>query len=77
MYRASLRFASRTYERSATLPVRRAVMSGDLKKVAGSLENLLSAPAQDEKGATPPQQNAPPAANNTNASQQQTAEQKR
>jgi anti-sigma factor RsiW len=57
MYRASLRFASRTYERGANLPVRRAVMSGDLKQVAGSLENLLGAPAQNEKQNTQPAQN--------------------
>jgi anti-sigma factor RsiW len=49
MYRASLRFASRTYERGANLPVGRAVMSGDLKGVAGSLETLLGAPAANER----------------------------
>ena len=67
MYRASLRFASRTYERGANLPVRRAVMSGDLKGVAGS---LLGAPAQNEK------QNAQPAGNGSNE-RQQTEPQKR
>ncbi|HEY0082479.1 MAG TPA: zf-HC2 domain-containing protein [Pyrinomonadaceae bacterium] len=46
MYRASLRFASRTYERGANLPVGRAVMSGDLKGVAGT---LLGAPAANER----------------------------
>jgi hypothetical protein len=77
MYRASLRFASRTYERGANLPVRRAVMSGDFKKVAGSLENLLGSPAQNEK-ATQTQQteDAPPASNNADA-QKQTEVQKR
>jgi anti-sigma factor RsiW len=70
MYRASLRFASRTYERGANLPVGRAVMSGDLKEVAGSLENLLGSPAQNEK------QNAQPAQNGSNG-QQQTEPQKR
>jgi anti-sigma factor RsiW len=71
MYRASLRFASRTYERGSNLPVGRAVMSGDLKGVAGSLENLLSSPEQNEK-----QNNAQPARNGANA-QQQTEPQKR
>jgi anti-sigma factor RsiW len=77
MYRASLRFASRTYERGANLPVRRAVMSGDFKKVAGSLENLLGSPAQNEK-ATQTQQteDAPPASNSADA-QKQTEVQKR
>jgi anti-sigma factor RsiW len=70
MYRASLRFASRTYERGAKLPVGRAVMSGDLKGVAGSLENLLGSPAQNEK------QNAQPAQNGANG-QKQTEQQKR
>jgi anti-sigma factor RsiW len=70
MYRASLRFASRTYERGANLPVRRAMMSGDLKEVAGSLENLLGAPGQNEK------QNAQPASNDSNG-QQQGGQQKR
>jgi anti-sigma factor RsiW len=70
MYRASLRFASRTYERGANLPVGRAVMSGDLKGVAGSLENLLSSPKQNEK------QNAQPARNEANG-QKQTEQQKR
>jgi anti-sigma factor RsiW len=64
MYRASLRFASKTYERGANLPVRRAVMSGDLKEVAGSLENLLGSPGQNEK------QNAQPASNGSNGQQQ-------
>lgn len=80
MYRASLRFASRTYERGANLPVGRAVMSGDLKKVAGSLENLLGSPAQNEKGAQQQQgqqQNAQPAANGSNASEQQSGSPKR
>ncbi|HZH90647.1 MAG TPA: zf-HC2 domain-containing protein [Pyrinomonadaceae bacterium] len=71
MYRASLRFASRTYERGANLPVRRAVMSGDLKGVAGSLENLLGSPGQDEK------QNAQPARNGSNEQQQQQAGQQK
>jgi hypothetical protein len=71
MYRASLRFASRTYERGANLPVRRAVMSGDLKGVAGSLENLLGSPEQDEK------QNAQPAGNGSNGQQQPAGQQKR
>jgi anti-sigma factor RsiW len=72
MYRASLRFASRTYERGANLPVGRAVMSGDLKGVAGSLENLLSPNAQNEK------QNAAqqPTPNSANG-QKQTEQQKR
>jgi anti-sigma factor RsiW len=70
MYRASLRFVSRTYERGANLPVGRAVMSGDLKGVAGSLENLLSSPKQNEK------QNAQPARNESNG-QKQTEQQKR
>ncbi|HYG08898.1 MAG TPA: zf-HC2 domain-containing protein [Pyrinomonadaceae bacterium] len=64
MYRASLRFASRTYERGANLPVRRAVMSGDLKEVAGSLGNLLSSPEQNEK------QSAQPARNGASAEKQ-------
>jgi anti-sigma factor RsiW len=58
MYRASLRFASRTYERGAKLPVGRAVMSGDLKGVAGSLlgtrppsEKPNAQPANDEPDA--------------------------
>jgi anti-sigma factor RsiW len=51
MYRASLRYAAQTYERGANLPVRRAVMSGDLKQVTGSLGNLLGAP--NEKRAQP------------------------
>jgi hypothetical protein len=77
MYRASLRFASRTYERGANLPVRRAVMSGDLKKVAGSLENLLGSPAQNEKATETQQtQDAPPASNSADA-QKQTEVQKR
>ncbi|HEX8127762.1 MAG TPA: zf-HC2 domain-containing protein [Pyrinomonadaceae bacterium] len=70
MYRASLRFASRTYERGANLPVGRAVMSGDLKGVAGSLENLLSSPAQNEK------QNAQPTQSGSEG-QKQTEQQKR
>ena len=70
MYRASLRFASRTYERGANLPVRRAVMSGDFKEVAGSLENLLSSPEQNEK------QNEQPASNGSNG-QRQDGRQKR
>ena len=77
MYRASLRFASRTYERGANLPVGRAVMSGDLKKVAGSLENLLGSPAQNEKEGAPQQQqqqNAQPAANGSNTQQQSGAQ---
>ncbi|HEY0100532.1 MAG TPA: zf-HC2 domain-containing protein [Pyrinomonadaceae bacterium] len=78
MYRASLRFAARTYERGANLPVRRAVMSGDLKKVAGSLESLLGSPAQNEKETEQgQQQNAQPAANGSDASEQQTGAQKR
>jgi anti-sigma factor RsiW len=78
MYRASLRFASRTYERGANLPVGRAVMSGDLKKVAGSLENLLGSPAPDEKTAEQPQpQNAQPASNGSNAKGQETGAEKR
>jgi len=76
MYRASLRFASRTYERGANLPVRRAVMSGDLKGVTGGLENLLGSPSQNEKQATPQPQNAPPASEGSNA-QKQTQTQKR
>lgn len=70
MYRASLRFASRTYERGANLPVGRAVMSGDLKKVAGSLDNLLGSPAPDEKAAEQQQQNAQPASNGADAEKQ-------
>ncbi|MCA1568479.1 MAG: zf-HC2 domain-containing protein [Acidobacteria bacterium] len=70
MYRASLRFASRTYARGANLPVGRAVMSGDLKGVAGSLGNLLGSPGQNGK------QNAQPAQNATNG-QKQTEQQKR
>jgi anti-sigma factor RsiW len=73
MYRASLRFASRTYERGAKLPVGRAVMSGDLKGVAGSLENLLGSPEQNEKQNAQQQQ---PAQNGTNG-QKQTEQQKR
>jgi hypothetical protein len=69
MYRASLRLASRTYERGMNLPVGRAVMSGDLKKVAGSLENLLGAPAQNEKAAEQQQQQQP-ATNGSNAQKQ-------
>ena len=76
MYRASLRFASRTYERGANLPVRRAVMSGDLKGVTGGLENLLGSPSQNEKQATPQPQNAPPASEGSNV-QKQTQTQKR
>ncbi|MDQ1611401.1 MAG: hypothetical protein QOG00_1332 [Pyrinomonadaceae bacterium] len=71
MYRASLRFASRTYERGANLPVGRAVMSGDLKGVAGSLENLLSPDAQSEK------QNAAQPTPNAANGQKQTEQQKR
>ncbi|MDQ1589388.1 MAG: hypothetical protein QOG71_15 [Pyrinomonadaceae bacterium] len=71
MYRASLRFASRTYERGANLPVGRAVMSGDLKGVAGSLENLLSPGTQNEK-----QNAAQPTPNSANG-QKQTEQQKR
>jgi hypothetical protein len=70
MYRASLRFVSRTYERGANLPMRRAVMSGDLKEVAGSLENLLGSPAQNENA------KAQPAANKANE-QKQSEQQKR
>ncbi len=76
MYRASLRFASRTYERGANLPASRAVMSGDLKGVKGSLENLLGSPASNEKGVTPQPQNTPPASEGSNA-QKQTQTQKR
>lgn len=70
MYRASLRLASRTYERGANLPVRRAVMSGDLKGVTGGLENLLGTPAQSEKQATPQPQNAQPASEVSNGQKQ-------
>ncbi|MCA1556274.1 MAG: zf-HC2 domain-containing protein, partial [Acidobacteria bacterium] len=70
MYRASLRLASRTYERSANLPVRRAVMSGDLKGVTGGLENLLGSPAQKEKWATPEPQNTPPESKEPNGQKQ-------
>jgi anti-sigma factor RsiW len=57
MYRASLQFASRTYESGANLPVRRAVMSGNLRGVTGTLENLLGSPAPNKKQATPQTQN--------------------
>ncbi|HEV2798958.1 MAG TPA: zf-HC2 domain-containing protein [Pyrinomonadaceae bacterium] len=65
MYRASLRYVSRTYERGANLPMGRAVMSGDLKEVAGS---LLGSPAQNGK--------AQPAGNTSNE-QKQSEQQKR
>jgi anti-sigma factor RsiW len=73
MYRASLRFASRTYERGATLPVGRAVMSGDLKGVAGSLENLISPAAPNEQQNSQQQQPAP----NGAGGQKQTEQPKR
>jgi anti-sigma factor RsiW len=71
MYRASLRFASRTYERGANLPVGRAVMSGDLKGVAGSLETLLGAPGGNKPRSA---QDAPPDESN---GQKQAEQQKR
>jgi len=74
MYHASLRFAARTYERGTNLPVRRAVMSGDLRQVAGSLENLLGAPAQNEKRTEP--RDAQPARNGSDG-QKQGEQQKR
>jgi len=73
MYRASLRYAAQTYERGANLPVRRAVMSGDLKQVRGSLGNLLGAP--NEKRAQPDE--IQPAASESNAREKQVERQNR
>jgi len=73
MYRASLRYAARTYERGANLPVRRAVMSGDLKQVRGSLGNLLGAP--NEKRAQPDE--IQPAASESNVQEKQVGQQNR
>jgi len=73
MYRASLRYAAQTYERGANLPVRRAVMSGDLKQVTGSLGNLLGAP--NEKRAQPDE--IQPAASKSNAQEKQVERQNR
>jgi hypothetical protein len=73
MYRASLRYAAQTYERGANLPVRRAVMSGDLKQVRGSLGNLLGAP--NEKRAQPDE--IQPAASESNAQEKQVERQNR
>ncbi|HLL73018.1 MAG TPA: zf-HC2 domain-containing protein [Pyrinomonadaceae bacterium] len=74
MYRAGLRFASRTYERGANLPVGGAVMSGDLKKVAGSLGNLLGSPApatgKQAETQQQQQQNAQPANGQANGRKQ-------
>lgn len=60
MYRASLRFAAQTYERGATT-ARNAAQSGDLKRVAAGLENLVGSPTPPQAATTAIQTGEQPA----------------